>query len=225
MNSPRPVSSVAALATVARTSAALVLAASVQASPAGAATTFFTDFSSWASAVGSYQTFETNAGNVALADEVSGTPGTNAQLGRTLTWDADHTTVDIDFQLSHLDPGFGLGFNLVFDDNEGGSEWTNAISIGDINYFLQRFETEDEEVTIERNELVAGIDLKASGIFPQHRKHLRVVKPRPMTLDEFEDELKLRFTVRQEHVKITVRAMKCLKPARKTTAWARRAQK
>ena len=88
-------------------------AAVLAAGPATASTTFFTDFSNWQAATGSFETFETTASNVALANEVTSTPTYNTQLGQTLTFDSSNTGLDTSFTLQHIEQGSSFGFSFV----------------------------------------------------------------------------------------------------------------
>ncbi len=87
----------------------------------------YTDKAEWEAAIAgqwTVQTLETTAANVALADEVSATPGNDTQLGSTLTFDMSVTGFNASFALEATQES---GF--VYNDYTSGS-WTDALGVG-----------------------------------------------------------------------------------------------
>ncbi|MGH0030848.1 MAG: choice-of-anchor E domain-containing protein [Myxococcota bacterium] len=128
---------------------ALIVASWLQAAAAGAAVDFYVDdetgwVAAW-EAVASQGApavvyFDTTAANVALASEVSSTPGPNTGLGPRLTFEPQDTGMCHRFRVRTLQSGAGF----TFDDDEGSGNLPNfddALSIGDIdNHQIDGFE-------------------------------------------------------------------------------------
>lgn len=77
-----------------------------------------------------YETFDTTAANMVLADEVSTPPGYNENLGRFLTFPKSATGLDCSFMLEAIETGTGEGF--IYDP-EGfvASGHENSLAVGD----------------------------------------------------------------------------------------------
>lgn len=103
---------------------------------------FYTSEVDWRSDVQDEEDFAFNAANVGLATELGAAPGGNDQLGGTLTFESTNTGLSTSFVLSALQAGAGF----TFDDNEGGGpEWDDALSVGDID----NFENDDWQITFD----------------------------------------------------------------------------
>lgn len=122
------------------------------ASPAGAQLKFTTDRAEWLTDNAAIR-FDTEAANIALADEVATPPGGNAAgLGgaaATLTFDKENTNLPWSFTLAA--PGSTVPLNattgFTYNDNEGGGIFrTGALSPGDVN------NQEDDDIVIDITE-------------------------------------------------------------------------
>ena len=120
--------------------------------------TFFDTESSWQAAFQSTETFTFTPTNVALADEVTGAPGNNQNLGPMLTFAGAMTGYDFGFSVQTLE----TNANFTFNDNEGDSDFTHSLSVGDINNH------EDDDFRVEFTGVVYGFgfDLRDSDRSP-----------------------------------------------------------
>ena len=106
---------------------------------ANAAATFYTDEATWeiaaAAAIGSPEDFDTSAGNLLTASEVSSTPTTDEDLGSSLMFQNTNTGLCASFTLVANEPGAGL----VFDDAPAGGApyWSppGYLGVGNANEF------------------------------------------------------------------------------------------
>ncbi len=113
---------------------------------------FSTDLSEWESQVDGHDSLTFTSTNVAFADEVGSPPGSNAGLGPQLTFQGSNTGFDYDFSVQTLEPNAGF----TFDDNEGDSDFNDALSIGDIN----NFENDDFRFDFTGTIFGFGMDLR-----------------------------------------------------------------
>lgn len=89
--------------------------------------TFYTTASSWQTATGLFQTFDTTAANIEKANEVGLPSGNDVALGNTLTFGTANTGLQRSFNLRSLQSSS----QFIFNDSTG--VWQNAISVGAID--------------------------------------------------------------------------------------------
>jgi hypothetical protein len=104
------------------------------ASPASAITLFFDDQADWQAAaalmgLSVFEDFEFTAANTALADEATGVPAPDEDLGPTLSFGAVNTGLTHSFDVAAQQPGAGL----VWSDEEFGPDpfSPDTLSVGD----------------------------------------------------------------------------------------------
>jgi hypothetical protein len=123
--------------------------------------TYF-DEGTWRSAVQSimsYQKWECNWPNVLKADEHGSffdDPNSSQWfLGKKITFNAVNTGYPFNFELEAMDGAIPPGEMkaLVFNDNEGGASWNEAISIGDID----DYDNDDFEIRVSGSAKVYAI--------------------------------------------------------------------
>ncbi|MCA9291089.1 MAG: hypothetical protein KDA25_08170 [Phycisphaerales bacterium] len=113
--------------------------------------TFHTDLADWNAAAGSTTLLRTTAANVAMANEVPVPPGNNQFLSGVLTFPAAATGLPNGFRLTALQPGVGFTYN----DNEGGVDQSDALSVGDVD------NGENDDVSID---IISGPPVHAVGM-------------------------------------------------------------
>jgi len=126
----------------------------------------FTDLTSWEAMVNNSELFETTAGNIAQADEVSSVPGPNAKIGPLLTFQSANTGLTRGFAVESLQAAgsTALEAGFTFNDQEAGYDTTayvNALSVGDINDF------EDDDWSFA---LLNGAGISAFGVDLRHHR-------------------------------------------------------
>ena len=115
------------------------------------------DWKSTVQSTMSYQKWECTLPNVLLAEEHESFdgPGAGGQwgLGKRITFDGGTTGYPFSFYLENMDGAIPAndGGQLVYDDNEGGGAWNQAISIGDID----NWENDDFEIGITSGNVYA----------------------------------------------------------------------
>ncbi len=115
-------------------------------------TEFTTDFSQWQAMAPANDTFIFTSPNTGLADEVTSDPIGNAFIGPVLTFQGSNTGLDFDFQVQTLEVGAGF----TWDDNEGDSDFNDALSVGDID----NFDDDDFRIDFTGTVTAFGFDLR-----------------------------------------------------------------